>query len=443
MQDTYSRMLITTGSSRSEPQSSFDDYVKNERSRIKARQAATIRKRLSALMSCVSVTLALAALLFTGLEATDRLIFNGGALEFVIDDVFGIGSEYEAANFTELMMEQSFWGNVSKISLPGGNNSDANSLQYPLPSINKPSAPQKEDDKPVNTIPQNPVDIDDTINSLEELYKFDQTLVPSGHLAIVPKDMSRESDGVLKLSNETKYTPDLAAMANSMNTVEAFSSSGTVTGEPLVLIIHTHGTEAYSEEGSLSYNDTYNIPRSNDKTKNVVAVGTIMSEVLNSAGIPTIHCEIMHDLESYRDSYSRAAETIKSYLEKYPSIKYVFDVHRDSILLADQSKVRPVTLVNSHSTAQIMLVVGTDYFGANHPNWMKNLTFAVRIQTALNANYKGFARSINLRGAAFNEQYTPGSLLLEVGSCGNTLKEAMRAGETLAQTLASIIKSGW
>lgn len=51
-------------------------------------------------------------------------------------------------------------------------------------------------------------------------------------------------------------------------------------------------------------------------------------------------------------------------------------------------------------------------------------------------------RPISLRGAAYNEQYTDGSILVEVGACGNTLAEAENAAVLLADTLAGIILSG-
>ena len=86
-----------------------------------------------------------------------------------------------------------------------------------------------------------------------------------------------------------------------------------------------------------------------------------------------------------------------------------------------------------------MSVVGTDFKGANHPNWIKNLELAVAIQTKMNAYNSTLTRSINLRGAAFNEQYTSGSLLLEIGSCGNSLEEAKRTAKITAETIADII----
>ena len=44
-------------------------------------------------------------------------------------------------------------------------------------------------------------------------------------------------------------------------------------------------------------------------------------------------------------------------------------------------------------------------------------------------------RNINLRSASFNEQYTSGSLLLEVGSCASGFDEAVLGAEIFADHL--------
>ena len=211
--------------------------------------------------------------------------------------------------------------------------------------------------------------------------------------------------------------------------------------EPYILILHTHATESFAPEGADTY--TKSDPfRSDDISENVVAVGAVMAETFEKAGIPVIHVTEMFDLQSYQDSYSRAAAAIRRYIEQYPSIQIVLDVHRDSVIQADMTKIRPVTTVDGKETAQFMTVVGTDFKGANHPEWTNNLNFALKIQQALTARANRFTRAINLRGAGFNQQYTDGSLLLEVGSCGNTLTEAKRAGTLAAIAIADVVSGG-
>lgn len=279
----------------------------------------------------------------------------------------------------------------------------------------------------------------ETLKAYLNLYEFDYSKVPEGLYPIIPYDLSSEADGELKLYNDTSLSINVNAYAENQIIQEGITD---IT-DPLVLIVHTHGTEAYSEEGVIGYSDTYNIPRSYDVTKNVIHIGRVMMDVLNANEVPTVQCDVMHDAEGYLGAYGRSAETIKEYLERYPTIKYVFDVHRDSVLMEDKTKTRPITLVNGEIAAQVMTVIGTDELGCYHPDWENNLTLAAKLQKELNTSYLGLARSICLRGSSYNQELSPYALLLEVGSCGNTLKEAEVSAEILATKLAKLIKEGW
>lgn len=240
------------------------------------------------------------------------------------------------------------------------------------------------------------------------------------------------------ISNETGYKPDIKSLIKKGNPVPKYNGDGK---DPIILIIHTHGTEAYADDGKDFYTyDGGDISRTKDKEKNVVAVGKLMTEVFNENGIPTLHCEIMHDEKSYEESYSRAAETIKSYTAKYPSIQYVFDVHRDAILKSDGTLVGAVCEIDGEKVAQVMSVVGSNYKGANFPDWEDRLSLALALRASLNDKYGNISRPVYLRGAAYNEQYAKGSLLLEIGSSGNTLDEAKKAAKLVAESLTELIK---
>lgn len=244
----------------------------------------------------------------------------------------------------------------------------------------------------------------------------------------------RDSDsGISVDTQKLLYSPWPSALQK-----EKFSSIGTID-EPLVLILHTHATESYTAEGSVSYSTDTDF-RSEDCNKNVVSVGKVMTDTLNSMGVPTVHCTILHDKDNYNDSYNASLATIQSYLEKYPSIKYVFDVHRDAIIKDNGEALKPTCTINGKSTAQIMILVGTDAGGAAHPDWQtNNMTLAVKLQNLLTQEYNGMARPINTRRLSFHQQYAPGSLLFEIGSCANTLNEAKNAAVNLAAALAQLI----
>lgn len=273
-----------------------------------------------------------------------------------------------------------------------------------------------------------------------------QTQMIEGAYTIVSADLSgNPKKGELLMTNQTNYEPDLYALLEArnadsdINAVFAGSTSISST-DPLVLILHTHGTEGYAEAGVSSYLEN-DLPRSKDTSENVVSVGTALYNELTSHGIPTIHCRIMHDESSYIKAYELAKDTIKEYLKKYPSIKYVFDIHRDAILRSDGTMVKTVTYDSSGAAlAQIMFVVGTDQNGADHPNWSENLSFALFLQNSLNQKCPNITRPINLRASSFNEQYTDSSLLIEIGTCANTAEEACRSAKLLGEVIARTIK---
>ncbi len=256
---------------------------------------------------------------------------------------------------------------------------------------------------------------------------------------VVALDLSQKQLGKNYIVNETGYTPEIEELKNAHQNNEALRIND--KSLPTVLIIHTHGTESYLEDGKEFYTEEEGeISRTKDKSKNMVRIGRIIADALNASGIKTLHCEILHDEESYQDSYTRASETIKSYLAKYPSIKYIFDVHRDAILKSDGSLVKATTEINGESVAQVMTVVGSNYKGANFPNWEKNLAAALKLKEILDINAPTVSRPVYLRGAAYNQQYAPCSLLLEIGTSGNSLNEAERAAEIVAKAIIKLIK---
>ena len=247
-------------------------------------------------------------------------------------------------------------------------------------------------------------------------------------------------DLLTSMSNETAYAPDmeklLAEGRGTGECAEIYKEYGAYA--PVVLIVHTHGTEAYIQEGKDTYTEEDPF-RSSDRTQNVVAVGDIIAEVLESEGINVIHCTEMFDEESYRDSYSKSYAATAKYLEEYPSLSYVFDVHRDSVIRGDMTNIATLAYSGDRKIAQSMIVVGTDEGGADHPTWEDNLSFALSIQKSMIEKSDTLPRKINLRSAAFNQGLCSGSLLLEIGSCANTLTEAKCAAVLTAMSIAEAV----
>lgn len=231
------------------------------------------------------------------------------------------------------------------------------------------------------------------------------------------------------IGNETSYGVDLEAMLGSEPQFE-FRGNG-----PKILITHTHATESYAPNGAEVYDVTRG-DRDEDKTKNVVAVGQRMKKVFEDYGIETIHDEILHDVPSFNGSYAHSLNTVSEYIEKYPSIQIVFDIHRDSIVYDDKTKAKTVTEIDEERAAQLMFVVGTDANGLEHPNWRENMKSAVWFQKVISERYPTLMRHINLRKERFNGHTTEASMIIEVGTSGNSLDEALYGIELATEALA-------
>lgn len=208
-------------------------------------------------------------------------------------------------------------------------------------------------------------------------------------------------------------------------------------GSPQVLIIHTHTSEAYTPAPEQDYVETAAF-RTLDANYSVVRVGEELARTLEAHGVGVIHDTTVNDDPVYEGAYERSFDCIEAQLAAHPSIDIVLDIHRDALEDADGNALPRRVQVAGEDCAQLMLVVGTDEGGLYHPNWRENLSFALKLQALLNRDYPGLCRDLSLRRERFNQQFTPCSLLVEVGAAGNTLDEALRAARCLADAIAQI-----
>lgn len=234
----------------------------------------------------------------------------------------------------------------------------------------------------------------------------------------------------VKFSNQSGYEFNLQSMLDNPKRITADSN------EPVVLIYHTHATEAYTQSGTNTYTPSGEA-RTLDTNQNMVRVGEELCKVLESRGIKTIHLTDLNDYPSYNGSYGASLKNVKAALEQYPSVKMTIDIHRDAILNADGSPKKLTTDINGKTAAQMMLVMGTDASGLAFDDWEEHLGYAVTLQRELDAAYPNLMRSINLRKQRFNLHLTSGSMLLEVGTSGNTLEEAIYSIQLFGDTLAT------
>ncbi len=261
------------------------------------------------------------------------------------------------------------------------------------------------------------------------LTEEDQAEPPLPETTFAPEDilertiLAADSEGYLStqgvtLFNYTNRPMDLQALGSAEIKV-SLPEDG-----PQILIMHTHGSEAYTMDGTDIYTES-DASRTTNEEYNVLRIGEEMKRIFEEKGLRVVHDTTLYDYPQYSGSYTRSCEGVKTWLEQYPSIQVVLDVHRDALIGEDGTVYKAVTEVDGEKTAQVLMIVGTDESAA-HPDWTDNLALAIRIQQNLDKRWPSLARPITLRSSRFNQQLTHGSLLIEVGSHGNTLQEALR-----------------
>jgi len=244
-----------------------------------------------------------------------------------------------------------------------------------------------------------------------------------------------QSYGKVFMKNSTGVSIDIKKLLEAKLGFKIAEKSN----EPQVLIMHTHATESFMSSDSTYYTSSFS-PRSRDNSKNMVKIGEEVARVLNNNGIKTLHDKTQHDYPEYTGSYSRSKSTVNWYLKKYPSIKVVLDLHRDSVA-SGSDKIKLATKINGKKAAQVMLVMGSQTGSVTgHPKWKENLKLAFRLQQKLEQSYPTLARPLMLASKLYNQHLTTGSLLIEFGTDANSLSEAVYSAELVGKAISQVLK---
>jgi stage II sporulation protein P len=390
---------------------------------IRERNVSGEKKPRAYLMYCVmTLSVMLLTLTFAATELFAVFFSDVYPERFVLSRLFGSEAE-SGKGFIELVLEQSFCD-----------------LSFGRKPTDLPEAviPPESSDVPKDSVIPDTSEEEGTAERPQENVPDEPANIPDGMKPIIGMDLSLSHFGLDYIHNTSAKSPDMSSLAEiSLHTdPEKIYPQDT----PLVLIVHTHGTEAYSDPSAPWYDPEREVARSTDKNKNVVHIGRIMADILNGNGISTVHCDLMHDTESYSGSYERSGETVERYLSKYPSIKYIIDVHRDAVVKSSGELVGAVCETEIGRCAQVMAVIGTGESVGIETGYIENLALAQRLRERLNGIANNLARPTCLRPSAYNQQYGAFSVLLEIGAAGNSLAEAELAARYSAEALCDIIK---
>lgn len=235
-------------------------------------------------------------------------------------------------------------------------------------------------------------------------------------------------EGGLTIRNHTGYEVDLAALLAAGPTLRLPAEGAQI------LIIHTHSSEAYTPAGLDRY-EASDTNRTEDAEHNIIRVGDELAALWQEAGLRVLHDRGVYDYPSYTGSYGRSGAAVEQILAENPGIAVVIDMHRDALGSGD-AVYKIMAEEEGAVASQLMLLVGTDESGLEHPNWRSNLALALYLQRAATEKYPSLMRPVDLVPQRYNQHLTGGSLILEVGSSGNTLQEALAAVRLFAAATA-------
>lgn len=132
----------------------------------------------------------------------------------------------------------------------------------------------------------------------------------------------------------------------------------------------------------------------------------------------------------YYDTYDISRNNIINIRKKYPSINYIFDIHRDSVT-NDLSRVE----IDNKSYAKIMFLIGK-----KNSNYKKNEKNVQIMKDYINEKYPNILRNNYYNNYIFNQDIVENAFLIEVGGVDNTIEELYNTSCVLAEAINYLIE---
>ncbi|NLN06836.1 MAG: hypothetical protein GX167_04365 [Firmicutes bacterium] len=176
----------------------------------------------------------------------------------------------------------------------------------------------------------------------------------------------------------------------------------------LIGVYHTHNAESYvPTDGTDSINGKGGIHK----------VGDSFVAALQEKKVKILHDETLH-LPHDRGAYRRSRVTAEKLLQKGPDV--IIDIHRD----AGPASSYAVKIGDEWLT-QVQLVVGRQ-----NPNMQTVRQFALDLKNTADKIYPNLVKGIFMARGNYNQDLTPTSILIEVGTHLNS-REAAQDGAAL------------
>lgn len=199
---------------------------------------------------------------------------------------------------------------------------------------------------------------------------------------------------------------------------------------PLIYLYNSHQLENYNNDSLLAYGIT----------PNVLMASYLLKEKLNSSGLATIVEDTnMTEFLSlnnwdYSSSYKASRIFLLDKQNTHPTIKYYFDIHRDSV-----NKKLTTVNINNKSYARILFVIGLE-----HSNYQENLNNANKLNSIIDKKYPGLSRGIYKKegpgvNGIYNQDISSKVFLIELGGIDNNIEEVLNTINALTDTITTYI----
>ncbi|MCZ8511145.1 stage II sporulation protein P [Paenibacillus filicis] len=205
-------------------------------------------------------------------------------------------------------------------------------------------------------------------------------------------------------------------------------------GKNVAFIYQSHNQESYLPElpGVKDPDKAY------DAKENVTMVGLRLAQSLEKEGIGSVHSDKNYPaIEkgfNYYYSYKYSLKTLQEASAGHPDLKYYLDIHRDS-----QRRDKTTASINGLDYAQIYFIIG-----GKNPSWEQNYEFAKQIHEAVESKFPGISKGIHAKNAegngVYNQNFSPNSVLIEIGGVDNSMEECYRTADALAVAISEVIQ---
>jgi stage II sporulation protein P len=186
----------------------------------------------------------------------------------------------------------------------------------------------------------------------------------------------------------------------------------------LVAIYHTHSDESYVKGDGTE---------SKPSQGGVFDIGEIFAQKLEKNGINAVHSKNSHEPHD-SNAYRRSRRTAVDLMKKAPSV--LIDIHRDGIkdpnFYSDN-----ISGVNATKTRLVV--------GRQNQNMQSNLEFAKNVKARINKMHPGLIKEIFIAKGNYNQDLSPRTLLIEVGTYTNGKDQAKNGAALFADALPKVL----